>query len=135
MITITTLVFFFLSAMVIACFVVLLALARDRQHRIGFLILLFSFLVWDWALYSLPRTTTVGWLYILPLIWLILIFRFGFPRLASPQFPETPGEPRHTQDTLRGQAGKREAVSLYFAILLVGLLLSLMFLFSSTIYR
>jgi hypothetical protein len=135
MITISTLVFFFLSAMVLACLLVLLALAQDRRHQIGYLILLFSFIAWDWSLYSLPRPTTSGWIYVLPLIWLILIFRFGFPRVTSHEFPVTPGEPRHTQEALRGDTGRREAITFYFAILLVGLLLTLMFLYTAQFYH
>lgn len=129
MLTITDLLFTFISLAILGCMVVLFALSPDKRHKIGYVILILSFIAWDWFLYSLPRGTVNGWLYLMPLAWLILIFRYGFPITTPHQFPPQTAEPHNTQESLQGASGTREALTFYFLLLMIGSIVLLLFLY------
>jgi hypothetical protein len=107
---------------ILVCMLALLAMSPDKRHKIGYSILILTFLVWAWFLYAMPHETTAGWLYIMPLVWFILIFRYAFPVTSPHHFPPQLSEPRDTQESLEGASGTREALTLYFLLLMIGLI-------------
>lgn len=122
------LVFIFLAGFAMACILVLQALARESRIKLGYAALAATFVFWAWNLHLLPPAVSSWWLYALPILWLILLFRFGFPVTSRREFPSLPGEPYFTQESLRGRPGRREALTFYFLLLLIGLIVGLVFL-------
>jgi hypothetical protein len=136
MITISALMFFFLAAMALACILVLQALSLDTRLKAGYTALAVTYVLWVWQLYGVPIGPSAWWLYALPMVWLILLFRYGFSGLGGPrQFPSYTGEPSYTEEALRGAAGTREALTFYFLLLLIALILGLVFYELALLYR
>jgi hypothetical protein len=126
--------FLFISLLALTCMLVLFALARNRRHKVGYLMLMVTFLIWDWLLYSLPQRVAAGWLYLVPVVWLIVIFRYGFPSTTPHHFPPQPGEPLETQEALQGAPATREALTFYFLLLMIGAIVMLLFLYTAQFY-
>lgn len=124
MLTLVTLLFYFLVALTIVTMVVLLLMAQRKEIKAGYTVFLFSYLGWLWLMNTLPTGSVAAfWIYGLPLIWLVLLFRFGFPKTNGQDMAPQLGEPRYTQEFIRGEAGTREALTFYFLLLLIGLII------------
>ena len=74
------------------------------------------------------------WLYALPILWLILLFIYSFPKNRMEEFPTITEEPSLTQEALGGATVSREALTFYFLLLLIGLILGLVFFELSLLY-
>jgi hypothetical protein len=64
--------------------------------------------------------------YLLPLAALGIIFGNSFSAFSNPLPLQQTGEPRTTQEAMRGRPATREALTLYFGLVAVGLLISLL---------
>ena len=125
-ITVFVLAFFFLASLAFVCILVLQALALNPRLKAGYAAMALTYVLWIWALYNMPAGLAAWWVYALPLVWMVLLFRFGFSGFGKVhQYPTFTGEPRYTEESLRGRAGTREALTFYFLLLLIGLILGL----------
>lgn len=124
MLTAFSLIPFFVAPLTLVSLIVLFRLTHSRPLRAGYLLGMISYLGWLGLLYALPldHFDTI-WLYGLPLTWFILLFRFGFPQSAYRDMPPHLEEPGLTQETQLGAAGTHEALTFYFLLLFVGLIL------------
>jgi len=130
----STLIFLFLAFMAVCCILILQALATSSRLKLGYAALAASFVLWVWNLYIRPTDIQSWWLYALPILWLILLFLYAFPKTRLNEFPSMPGEPRFTQEALGGARATREALIFYFLLLLIGLILGLVFFEMSLLY-
>jgi hypothetical protein len=88
--------------------------------------------LWSWLLLARPERIGIGLLYVLPLAWVALTFYFSLPNAAPGNFAPQTGEPTNmTQERLRGREGTREALTFYFGIVLIGLVVTLVFFISA----
>jgi hypothetical protein len=123
----TSLVFYMLAGLALTCILVLQALTGSNRLKSGYMMLAFTFVLWVWYLSRWPSGLGSWWLYALPMLWLILLFRFGFPVTRQREFPTLPDELRVTQESLLGQSARREALTFYFLLLFIGLTIGLVF--------
>lgn len=121
--------------MAVSCILILQALSSGFRLKIGYAALSATFVVWAWNLYVRPTGIQSWWLYALPVLWLILLFRYGFPSPQQHEFPAITGEPGYTQEYLGGARIRREALIFYFLLLLIGLILGIVFFQMSLLYR
>jgi hypothetical protein len=131
MLTAFSLIPYFLVPLTLVSLIVLFFLAHARPLKIGYQMIMLSYVAWVWLLYAIPdNSLNIIWIYALPLAWLIVLFRFGFSKGAYPaEGPPQLGEPRYTQEALRGSAGTQEALRFYFLLLFIGLVLLQLILF------
>jgi hypothetical protein len=131
----TNLVFFMLACLALVCILVLQALAGNSRLKSGYLVLVLSYVVWAWYLSRWPSGPGSWWLYALPILWLILLFRFGFPVTRQREFPPLPDALRMTQESLLGRPARREALTFYFLLLFISLVIGLVFFELAMSYR
>jgi len=125
---------YFIVALTVTDMLILLVLSPARKIKAGYGLMIATYLWWSQFLGIYPTTDGSIWLYPLPIIWLILLLRSGFPHTQQYDFPPQSPEPRHTQEFLRGSFATQEALIFYFLLLLIGLLiLQVMLLLSGSI--
>ena len=118
-ITMSVLLAGFLALAVLLCLLVLLFLHPQPGWRLWYMVVSLSFAAWVLIIYLKPGWGGLG-LLIFPLIWILGIL---FQSRPLPPRPETfAGEPLVTQEQLRGKAGTREALIIYFTLVLLALL-------------
>jgi len=122
-----TMLFDLLAVLALVCILVLQGLAVSQRVKLGYSALALTFVVWAWRLSLAPSGTGTWWLYVLPMLWLILLFRYGFPGLPPREYPPLTGEPYATQESLSGAPVRRQALTFYFLLVLISLILSLLF--------
>jgi hypothetical protein len=126
--SISLLLFFFVAAFLLACLIVLFALSNTPQARAWYLFFILSSVAWMWVLWTRPSWINLLTLFILPFLWLAGSLKASSP-LTTGNIPQKrpDDEPRVTQEWLRGRAGTREALRLYFLLLAIALVLFLAF--------
>lgn len=118
------LLFYFVAAFLLACLIVLFALSKTTQARVWYLFFMLSGAVWLWVLLTRPDWVNTLTLFILPLLWLAGSLKVSSPLTTGNVPQKRPnGEPLTTQEWLRGSAGTREALRLYFLLLAIALVL------------
>jgi hypothetical protein len=130
MITIPMLLFFFIAAVTFMCLLVLFFLS-PAHSRTWYALILAGQIVWTTLLYRPSWFDAPLLFYLLPLAEIALLLRFGLAGISMRQFPTMRGEPRVTQEQLRGPTGTREALTLYFTLAAIGLIGILLVLFRS----
>ena len=140
MVTVPSLLFLFLVMMTAACLLVLITINQNRRIRTWYLLVLATFIAWGVRLFQPAYGPQDGWLYLVPLAWLAGTFALGFPKTSPDPFSgaisETgQGEPRQTQEAIRGKAGTREALQFYFSLLFVVMIAVLTFYHLAASYR
>lgn len=137
-VTISMLLFGLMCLLVLACLAVLLAVSPERRARLWYAVFIISFMPWAWLLYSRPAADGLGWLYLMPLIWISTTLWFIMVSPASRNFIQPAGgtgEPGMlTQERLRGIGGSREALRYYFGLLLIALIVIMTFMFSAAAF-
>lgn len=133
-ITVHNLLFCLLSALIAGCITVLFFNTEGKQARLWYGFFLLSFIAWISVLLARPGWG-LPWLYLLPVVWIPVTFRYSIVPIDFRGFNAEvhnlgTGEPRHTQESLRGPAGTREALSLHFALTLISLLIMLILFYS-----
>jgi hypothetical protein len=112
------------------CLLVLFFLS-PAHSRIWYAVILAGQLVWTTLLYRPSSFNAPLLFYLLPLTEIALLLRYGLSGISMRRFPTMRGEPRVTQEQLRGPAGTREALTLYFTLAAIGLIGMLLVLFRS----
>jgi hypothetical protein len=126
--SIVLLLYFFAAAFLLTSLLVLFFLSKSRQAKGWYLFFIISSTAWLWFLVSKPQAVNGLLLFILPLFWLAGSLKVSSPLTSGSTTPHTPnGEPRVTQEQLKGRSGTLEALRLYFLLLAVGLVLLIAF--------
>lgn len=120
-----TLVFFLVAGFLLACLIILWCLSSSKQSKGWYAFFILSFIGWILMLTLQPHWVGGFWLFVLPVLWVA-----GSLKASSPLTSHTMPPPKDpifhaTQEQLKGPAGTREALGLYFLLLTLGLLLCL----------
>lgn len=121
------LLFCFAAAFLFVCLLILFFLSNSRQAKGWYLFFMLSFVGWFWFLLAKPQWVGNFWLFILPLLWIAGSMKASSPLTSKAPSYHPNGEPRVTQEQLKGRAGTLEALKLYFLLLMAGLVLFLTF--------
>lgn len=126
--SIPLLLFFFVAGFLLACLMVLFVLSNTPQSKVWYLFFMLSGTIWIWVLLTKPNWINALTLFILPFLWLAGSLKVSSP-LTSGNVPphRLNGEPRVTQEQLKGRTGTLEAVKLYFLLLAIVLVLFMAF--------
>jgi hypothetical protein len=123
----TLLLFFFVAAFLLTCLLVLLALSSSRPTKSWYLFFLVSCLGWLCLLAFRPQWANGITLFVIPVLWLAGTLKASSPFTLGNVSHPLNGEPRVTQEQLKGRAGTLEALRLYFFLLVMALIVFIAF--------
>ncbi len=112
----------FIIALILSAMLLLIFKAETTWNRFWALLLILTFAAWVGGLWIMPFGPAVWGIYILPFILMALLFGLILAAAGPMQPHQYREEPYYTQEELRGRAGSKEALTIYFWTLLVFLL-------------
>jgi hypothetical protein len=123
----TLLLFFFVAAFLLTCLLVLFALSSSKPAKGWYLFFLMSCLGWLCLLAFKPQWMNGLTLFVIPMLWLAGTLKTSSPFTLGSASHSFNGEPRVTQEQLKGRAGTLEALRLYFFLLVMALIVFIAF--------
>lgn len=119
------LAFFMVVGFLLSCLIILLFLSPSKQSKGWYTFFILSFIGWISILLFQPHWVGGFWLFIVPLLWIAGSLKVSYP-LTSHTMPQPKDKLFNaTQEQLKGPAGTREALGIYFLLLAIGLVICL----------
>jgi hypothetical protein len=116
MLSIYDLLLYFWIGLTLMVTLVLLLISPTMPTKSWYFLVLVSFAPWAQVLLSKQATPFPLWVYLLPILWIILTLWLAFPKTNPEDAPNQFGEPKTTLEYIRGPAGTSEALRVYFTL-------------------